>query len=375
MKTTISFLIRGGVLAFTLFIFSCSFAQTQKPTAQIMIGNDTLLDARNYQFDVYISAKDANGVSTFNLKGFQGGFQENLKNVLNGGKPSISVVADGSSTTNREQTPNVALFKPSIAKPNFIQLNPTALQTIGTKVKKADDASTLNGWTKVCTIRITNSVAFAQDLMSVAFSKSKIYPTVLLANYKKPNPSNGSISYDAINNIYNPTLNLPLIKFNVTCTPVYSADASVAIGLNGSESKCAYKLVLNGVVQDQTELIGTGGPLTWEKQPGGNYTIVGRRIATYLKETMNGSVIIPGLNDGVSNYNVYPNPATDAFTIESKTNSGMNYFTIYNSIGQEVYKSTINGKTVVQASSYAPGVYFIKIENGNSTEVKKIIKN
>ncbi len=76
-------------------------------------------------------------------------------------------------------------------------------------------------------------------------------------------------------------------------------------------------------------------------------------------------------NNGVK---VYPNPVSNELILE---NTGMNTnqnFEIYNSIGQVVYKGILLEKTTVQTTSFAPGVYVIKLENGKTLEFKKIIK-
>ena len=360
MNKTISLLIRRTMVPLLLVVYSFTYAQKQ-PAAQVMISNDTLLNAKTYQFDVFVKASDANGINSFDLKGFQGGFEQNLKNVKGNGTVTATVVAGSSDfKSNAEQVPTVALIKPNAKNPNYIVLNPAVLKTNGIKI-------TNSGWVKVCTIKLTNTVDFQQSTMMLNFSKKAIYPTVVMANFKKSAISNGALSFDSFNKTYNPILNKPLTKFNVK-----NIDGSV--GLDGSELQCAYKLVLNGVVQNETEIVGTGGPIVWENVQSGAYTVVGRRIATYLKSEMNGSIVATNNSDINSNYITYPNPVIDQFSIESKGISGESTFTVYNSIGQEVYKGTIVGKTVVHTSNYAPGVYLIKIENGNVSEYKKIVK-
>ena len=49
-------------------------------------------------------------------------------------------------------------------------------------------------------------------------------------------------------------------------------------------------------------------------------------------------------------------------------------FEIYNSIGLSIYKGNLIEKTTVQTSSFAPGVYIIKLNNGKIFEFKKIVK-
>ncbi|MEI8272770.1 MAG: right-handed parallel beta-helix repeat-containing protein [Paludibacter sp.] len=71
---------------------------------------------------------------------------------------------------------------------------------------------------------------------------------------------------------------------------------------------------------------------------------------------------------------IYPNPIVNQFTIELEGNNQNHAFELLNSMGQVVFSGKINAKTVVNASNYARGIYFVKIEQGNSFEVKKFIK-
>lgn len=64
----------------------------------------------------------------------------------------------------------------------------------------------------------------------------------------------------------------------------------------------------------------------------------------------------------ITDYNIYPNPASDLVTIEPEGDA-TTFFLIYNSMGALVYDGTINGKTIVDVSSLSPGIYFIRIEN------------
>ena len=83
-----------------------------------------------------------------------------------------------------------------------------------------------------------------------------------------------------------------------------------------------------------------------------------------------------GIEDltNINNINIYPNPVKNELTIELKGNTINTNFEILNSIGQTIFKGNLLEKTVVQTSSFAAGLYLIKLENGKSSEYKKIIK-
>ena len=71
---------------------------------------------------------------------------------------------------------------------------------------------------------------------------------------------------------------------------------------------------------------------------------------------------------------VYPNPALEDFTIESKGNTLPIDFEIYNAIGQFVYKSSMIEKTVVPAANFAAGMYVIRFRNSERLEYRKVVK-
>ena len=71
---------------------------------------------------------------------------------------------------------------------------------------------------------------------------------------------------------------------------------------------------------------------------------------------------------------IYPNPVTNELIIEIKGSKEKTNFVILNLMGQVVYKDNFIEKTTVQTSTFIPGVYLVKLENGKSFEFKKIIK-
>lgn len=71
---------------------------------------------------------------------------------------------------------------------------------------------------------------------------------------------------------------------------------------------------------------------------------------------------------------MYPNPVRDQLIIETSGGNETVTYEIYNSFGQIVQKGSFIEKTIIQISSFSTGIYFVKLLNGNSTEVKKIVK-
>jgi hypothetical protein len=80
---------------------------------------------------------------------------------------------------------------------------------------------------------------------------------------------------------------------------------------------------------------------------------------------------VPYVNNKI---HVYPNPFTSNLTIEMKGVGGIANFEIFNIMGQGVFRGNFVEKTNVQTISFIPGIYFLKLWNGERVELIKIIK-
>ncbi len=98
------------------------------------------------------------------------------------------------------------------------------------------------------------------------------------------------------------------------------------------------------------------------------------RIYNYVRLVRNESST--GINDNKDNhkFNVYPNPFSDELTIEMREDMEKASFELLNSVGQIVKHGSFIGKTLINTSNLASGVYLIKLQQGNTFEVKKLIK-
>ncbi len=107
----------------------------------------------------------------------------------------------------------------------------------------------------------------------------------------------------------------------------------------------------------------------------GNYTVV---------VTVNGCAsdpstisVITGIDplDYSKKITIYPNPVSGDLTIKYSGNFEEVKFKIVNLVGQVIYDGKLVDKTIVDTSSFTPGLYFIKFDVGNTFEFKKVIKN
>ncbi|MBI9039212.1 MAG: CotH kinase family protein [Bacteroidales bacterium] len=79
----------------------------------------------------------------------------------------------------------------------------------------------------------------------------------------------------------------------------------------------------------------------------------------------------------LSEISVYPNPASDQITVNTKNSiSGISTFQIFNLLGEVVYSVSkeFSETTSINISQLEPGLYFIKVENKGSVISKKFIK-
>jgi len=70
---------------------------------------------------------------------------------------------------------------------------------------------------------------------------------------------------------------------------------------------------------------------------------------------------------------LYPNPAKETVSIQSKDGIGINSIEIYNNIGQMIH-STTNTSNTIAISNLASGIYFVKVNTDKGTTNTKFIK-
>jgi len=86
-------------------------------------------------------------------------------------------------------------------------------------------------------------------------------------------------------------------------------------------------------------------------------------------------IINTGLESDLENKIIlYPNPVTDAFTIESEEISKRIEFEVFNSLGQIVSTGSFISKTNIETDLLQPGIYMVKITTDKMTKKIKVIK-
>ncbi|HBG71995.1 MAG: hypothetical protein A2W93_05425 [Bacteroidetes bacterium GWF2_43_63] len=103
-------------------------------------------------------------------------------------------------------------------------------------------------------------------------------------------------------------------------------------------------------------------------------------IVTLLNCSSNPSNIITISNAGIELafdngvVKIYPNPFSNEIIIDPGNNSENISFEILSSVGQVVYEGVVSNKTIVPSAEFAPGVYVIKLKNGEDEQFLKIVK-
>ncbi len=74
---------------------------------------------------------------------------------------------------------------------------------------------------------------------------------------------------------------------------------------------------------------------------------------------------------------LYPNPASDSFTIQNTSNQTIEQVTIYDIQGRVVYNSDMNGQSEqnIFVGQLPSGVYMVRLQSANTDVIKRLIKN
>ena len=219
---------------------------------------------------------------------------------------------------------------------------------------------------------LSNGIRVQNDIFNIdTVSWSKISNTFI---------ANGGEQYLTIGNFDNSII---WPSGAIGTTYVYVDDISVC--------ECSFKFSLGN---DTTLCIGESLILnpnmpnaiyTWQDgSTDSNYTVTHAgtywvrayfadyNITTY--DTINVMYKDCDTTDTIDNIiSIYPNPATDNLTIETNFKEE-HRLEIINLLGQTIYTTYINRKSIINTSNYSCGLYFLKIYTDKETVVRKFVK-
>ena len=72
------------------------------------------------------------------------------------------------------------------------------------------------------------------------------------------------------------------------------------------------------------------------------------------------------------NISVYPNPATNKFTVNLAGSEKAN-IEMFNLVGQKVYNCTATEKAEINVSSFRPGIYMLKVSQNGQVYTSKVV--
>ncbi len=94
-----------------------------------------------------------------------------------------------------------------------------------------------------------------------------------------------------------------------------------------------------------------------------------------LKTTNGGGVGINTITLGQGSLKTYPCPVQNAFTIEQSSMKGISQLSIFNAEGKKVFVKTLSDiHSQIDVHDLSKGLYLIRLQDGQSVEVGKIIK-
>ena len=121
-------------------------------------------------------------------------------------------------------------------------------------------------------------------------------------------------------------------------------------------------------------LLATVNELTYSDYdlPSGSHRYTLSAVYPEGESVQVGPIVVEttvGIEDNKMLFSIYPTSTQSTITIESLTQSTV---TVYNTIGQELIKNQINiGSNLLDLSSLARGVYFIKLAEGKTVKILK----
>ena len=149
----------------------------------------------------------------------------------------------------------------------------------------------------------------------------------------------------------------------------FDAPISLAEGCYYMAANCLYAEGLNTrILDDQTVQQPFWASAIHLATDGSSYTN-GNAVAVRALSNDNS-----GIEETTNNsFNVYPNPATNMINVSF--NDAVNgTVSIINIAGKEVLNATVNGaQTSISTATLSSGVYYVQVNNGNSTQVDKIV--
>jgi len=179
MKNVVRFISLFTLLIMIMSVPTPLDAQTGSFDFRLTIEGIKMVDDRIMEFDLMILDTDAG--KPFELALVQAGILVNPA-LYEGGKLTASIVA-GSSQLVEQQQPQSIIF---VNESNIIKLPSRTLKPLSKNAKperRGTIISTKTNGTRICTIRLTNTVSFTKAPANLAFNFAKLPYTTSVSQY------------------------------------------------------------------------------------------------------------------------------------------------------------------------------------------------
>ncbi len=178
----------------------------------------------------------------------------------------------------------------------------------------------------------------------------------------------GTYSVNTIdNNGCSATSNIVTITVNTAITPTITQNGNILT----SSAAVSYQWYLNG------NPINGATSQSYTATQNGSYTveITDSNGCTAMSSPIN--ITISGINKATDeiHFAVYPNPASNNFTIQTENTSYTYNVTISSITGNIVYNSlNMSGTQLIDCNNWSTGVYIINVQSETSTKVFRLVK-
>ena len=271
-----------GLLWTMLLIHVSMSTQAQNPTYLCELRNDVQVSSTVFEFDIYLLRT---GAIPFEYAAGQYGILINPL-IKNGGVITASIVAGSSD-------PALVATSQNPTSINFLDVS-NCIRIAGRVPPGAGNGAIISNTipgTKVCRVRLTNTVAYGQYSPNLTWTTTLIYPTQINAYVGGVNTAIMVPASQTTNNLVNPVLNQNLpIPYAVTGSGSYcTGSGGLTVGLANSEASATYTLYKDAVAQVPT-VTGTGTAISFGLQTAGTYTVSGTN--GFGTTPMTGSAVI-----------------------------------------------------------------------------------
>jgi hypothetical protein len=145
----------------------------------------------------------------------------------------------------------------------------------------------------------------------------------------------------------------------------------------GTYSFGCYEVAAGGINLAQSASLFTAG-MNFFYTPTNGWTQSGIQTARFIRPNF-GNVIGVGTENGfTTGVHVFPNPSSDKFFVSFRDQLNAEVsISVVNPVGQVVRKLSVNPslqpQTMIELDGEANGIYFVRIENGAQSAVRKVV--